>query len=174
MLIGRRVRFRAVEEEDLSKIVKWRNSPQIYDFFFEYEPLSLIKQKIWFEKHLQTPTEKLFIISSLEGEAIGTVGFTHIDLRNRKAEWGRFLIGEEKFLKKGYGPEVEFLILEYAFEHLNLNRLYCEVLATNPTVISLHKKFGFKEEEVYINYRLHLCKRCRDTFNQRIACKEFI
>lgn len=30
------------------------------------------------------------------------------------------------------------------------------------------------EEEVYINYRLHLCKKCRDTFNQRIASKEFI
>jgi endonuclease-3 related protein len=30
------------------------------------------------------------------------------------------------------------------------------------------------EEEVYINYRLHLCKKCRDTFNQRVACKEFI
>jgi len=30
------------------------------------------------------------------------------------------------------------------------------------------------EEEVYINYRLHLCKKCRDIFNRRIACKEFI
>lgn len=30
------------------------------------------------------------------------------------------------------------------------------------------------EEDVYINHRLHLCKKCRDTFNQRIACKEFI
>jgi len=30
------------------------------------------------------------------------------------------------------------------------------------------------EEEVYVNYQLHLCKKCRDTFNQRIVCKEFI
>ncbi|MEW6096895.1 MAG: endonuclease III domain-containing protein [bacterium] len=30
------------------------------------------------------------------------------------------------------------------------------------------------EEEVYVKYRLHLCKKCRDTFNQRVACKEFI
>ncbi len=30
------------------------------------------------------------------------------------------------------------------------------------------------EEEIYVNYRLHLCKKCRDTFNQRVVCKEFV
>lgn len=30
------------------------------------------------------------------------------------------------------------------------------------------------EEEVYIKYCLYLCKKCRDTFSQRVACKEFI
>ncbi|HAV43054.1 TPA: hypothetical protein DCX15_03470 [bacterium] len=30
------------------------------------------------------------------------------------------------------------------------------------------------EEEVYVNYRLHLCQRCHNTLNQRIASKEFI
>jgi UDP-4-amino-4,6-dideoxy-N-acetyl-beta-L-altrosamine N-acetyltransferase len=155
MLVGKRIKLRAIEEEDIPKMVEWRNSPDVYEFFYEYEPLSKIKQKMWLEKHFADPTEKLFIISTLDGEAIGTVGFVHIDHRNRKAEWGRFLIGEEKYSKGGYGAEVEFLILEYAFEHLNLNKLYCEVLTNNPTVISLHKKFGFKEEGVF---RQHIYK----------------
>ena len=30
------------------------------------------------------------------------------------------------------------------------------------------------EEEVYVSYRLILCKRCRDIFNQRIKNKEFV
>jgi len=156
MLLGKRIKLRAVEEDDLAKIVKWRNSAENYNFFYEFEPLSLIKQKTWFNQHLNDPAEKLFVISTLEGEAIGTVGFTHIDLRNRKAEWGRFLIGEKNFASGGIGAEVEFLILEYAFEHLNLNKLYCEVLASNPKVISLHKKFGFREDGIL---RKHIYKQ---------------
>ena len=155
MLIGKRVKLRAVEEEDIHRIVEWRNSPRTYEFFYEYEPLSRTKQKEWLERHSSDPSEKLFIISTLDGEAIGMVGFVHIDHRNRKAEWGRFLIGEEKYFGGGYGAEVELLILEYAFEHLNLNKLYCEVLINNPSVISLHKKFGFKEEGIF---RQHIFK----------------
>ena len=30
------------------------------------------------------------------------------------------------------------------------------------------------EEEVYVSYKLNLCKRCRDTFNTRIKQKEFV
>ncbi|MBU0633535.1 MAG: hypothetical protein KKB82_05110 [Candidatus Omnitrophica bacterium] len=30
------------------------------------------------------------------------------------------------------------------------------------------------EEDVYVAYNLKLCKSCRDKFNQRLKCKEFI
>jgi len=30
------------------------------------------------------------------------------------------------------------------------------------------------EEDIYVSYNLNLCKRCRDTFSERIKCKEFI
>ena len=40
MLVGKRIKLRAVEESDISKMVRWRNSPDVYEFFYEYEPLS--------------------------------------------------------------------------------------------------------------------------------------
>jgi len=147
MLNGPRIFLRAIEKNDLPLIARWRSDPNVYDFFYEFEPLSLEQQARWYEKQLGDKTEKNFIVAKLSGEAIGTVSVVHIDYRNRRAEWGRLLLSEESGGRgAGLGVEVELLILEYCFEHLNMNKLYCEVLVTNPQVIKLHKKIGFVEE----------------------------
>ena len=90
--------------------------------------------------------EKLFVISSRQGEAIGTVGLTKIDCRSRNAEWGRFMIGDKKYLGKGYGLEAMYLIAQYAFTHLNLHRLYLKVFAWNKNARAMFESFGFREE----------------------------
>jgi len=147
MIIGNRVKLRAIELKDLPKMVKWRNDPDIYQYFYEQEPLSLVMQKIWFENLLKKQDEKLFIIETTdEKNIIGTVGLTRIDWRNRKAELGRFVIGEKKFLGSGYGAEAEYLILDYAFNYMNLNKVYGDRFAFNERVLVLHKKFGFQDE----------------------------
>lgn len=150
MIVGKRIRLRAIEYKDISLMVQWRNDPAVYEHFYEQEPLSLVMQRRWFEKFLEKRDEKLWIIEAIEtGEAIGTVGLVHIDWRSRKLEWGRLLIYPEEYRHGGYGSEVESLVLRYVFDHLNMNRLYCEVFARNPNVIALHKKFGFIQEGMF-------------------------
>ena len=39
MLVGEKVRIRAIELEDLERIVEWRNTTEIMDHFYEKEPL---------------------------------------------------------------------------------------------------------------------------------------
>lgn len=148
MLKGKRISLRAIEENDLSLIAKWRSEPDVYEYFYEYLPISLSQQKDWYLHQKNNKTEINFVVSLNTGEVIGTVSIVHIDYRNRKAEWGRLIIGAEEHKSAGYGREVEMLILQYCFEHLNLNKLYCEVLSTNMKVVNMHKKFGFKEEGV--------------------------
>ena len=60
-----------------------------------------------------------------------------------QADWGYF-IDEKK--KGGLGAVLEYNFLNFVFTKLNLEKLNCEVLETNPTVIKLHKKFLFQEE----------------------------
>ena len=112
MLIGKNIKLRGVKDSDIPKMAEWRNDPNIYDYFYECEPVSDITQRKWLDKHLNNPTEKLFIISTLDGKPIGTVCLIDIDLRNRKTESGRFLIGERDYQNKGYGMEARMLILE--------------------------------------------------------------
>ncbi len=152
MLNGKRVSLRAIEEADLGLIARWRSNPEVYEYFYEYLPISLSQQKDWYLSQKNNKSEINFSVVLNSGETIGTVSIVHIDLRNRKAEWGRLIIGPDEYKSAGYGREVEMLILQYCFEHLNLNKLYCEVLSTNMKVVNMHKKFGFKEEGIFRNH----------------------
>lgn len=142
MLSGRFVKLRAIEDADLPHIAAWRSDPRVYEFFYEYEPLSLAQQKDWHEGQRRNRSERNWVIALHSGEPIGTISIYGIDARSRRAEWGRFLIGSERYI--GVGAEVEALVLQYAFEHLNLNCLYCEVLSDNAAVIRQHEQFGFR------------------------------
>lgn len=146
MLTSNRIKLRAIEESDLSAIATWRSDPQVYEFFYEFLPISARQQRNWFEKQLTDASEINLVVANTSGTAIGTVSIYHIDRRNRKAEWGRLIIGDSNSRSGGIGAEIEALVLEYSFEHLNLHKLYCEVLTENEKVVSMHKKFGFHEE----------------------------
>ena len=148
MLIGKNILLREVREEDIRIFGSWKNDAQYYEYFYELVPITMQQQQEWLSKIIHDPSEIIFSIALKKSRdvCIGTVGFQHIDLRNRKAEWGRWIIGDRENAPRGTGKEVEFLMLEYAFEHLGINKLFCEVLKTNEKVVSLHKRFGFVEE----------------------------
>lgn len=141
--------FRAIEESDLPLMVKWRNDPLNNYYFYEHEPLSMPMQKMWFEKYLKgIDTDKIFIIDEKSTKnTIGMVSIYHIDWRNRKAEWGRIFL-EENFRGKGYGKEIDLTMQRYAFETLNLNKLYREAFSFNELAIGLYEKMGSKIEGI--------------------------
>ena len=49
MLIGERVRLRAVEREDLPRFVAWLNDPEVRSHLLMFAPLSLSDEERWFE-----------------------------------------------------------------------------------------------------------------------------
>lgn len=152
MLKAATLKLRRIEStEDLNFIKDSRNMESIYKHFYEYHPVSLESQRRWINDHDDLPNEKFFGIEYIgeTNKLIGTVGVYHIDWRNRKAEWGRFFINKDGLIIPHAGKIVESIILDYVFNYLNLNRLYCEVLESNTKVIELHKSFGFIEEGVF-------------------------
>ena len=44
------------------------------------------------------------------------------------------------------GGFIEFNIINFIFDRLNLEKLNCEVIETNQSVLKLHGKFFFKQE----------------------------
>jgi len=59
MIIGNCIRLRAIEQDDLPILTKWRNDPEVYRNFFEYEPLSLVMERKWFDEFLRRLTGML-------------------------------------------------------------------------------------------------------------------
>jgi diamine N-acetyltransferase len=152
MLRSKRIRLRAIEERDLEVMASWRSDPAVYEFFYEYLPISVRQQKNWYERQLTDSSEINLIVADAQNAPIGTVSIYHIDRRNRKAEWGRLIIGDPRGRSGGIGAEIEVLVLQYAFEHLNLHKLYCEVLLENEKVVEMHKKFGFRQEGLMLEH----------------------
>ena len=159
MIIGRRVRLRQPERSsrDHEILVGWRNDPWAKAFFFEEEPISLESHLRWYDQVAQDRSQRYYVIDALlepgtvdhacdPSVLIGTISLPNIDWRNRTAEYGRFLIGHPDYRGGGYGKEAEFLLMDYAFNHLNLNRVWGDVLAGNQVALELDQQMGFRQE----------------------------
>jgi RimJ/RimL family protein N-acetyltransferase len=146
MIYGERIRFRAIEREDLPRFVNWLNDPEVLEGLALYLPLSLSSEQRWFESMLnRPPDEQPMAIEIREGDAwkpIGNCGIFNLDSRCRSGEVGIF-IGEKQLWNQGYGSEAMRLLLRHGFATLNLNRISLDVYETNRRAIRSYEKAGF-------------------------------
>ena len=143
------IRIRLLNEADTENIIRWRNSPQVKEFFIYREDLTVADHMHWIETKIKTGKVVQFIIEEcLSGQPIGSVYLRDIDPRHQKAEFGIF-IGEETGQGKGYGTQAAELILAHAFEKLELNKVFLRVFANNPRAIASYTKVGFVQEGVF-------------------------
>lgn len=129
-------------------IVKWRNDPSLTALLFSSNKITLEDHRRWFEKYKDTDDRKEYIINIIEGNMpIGTIGLSSIDKVNMKAEYG-IIIGEKQYMGKGYAKEASQLILKFAFNELQLNKVFLRVFEDNIRAISMYKRLGFKTDGV--------------------------
>lgn len=141
------VKFLNVQLEDIEMIRKWRNSPKVSDYMYTNNQITIEDQQRWFKKIENEKTSKYWLITYQE-EKIGLVWITGIDNVLNSCYWA-FYLGEDGIRGAGIGSKVEYKVLEYVFEELNLNKLRCEVFLDNDKVIKMHEKFGFRREAYY-------------------------
>jgi RimJ/RimL family protein N-acetyltransferase len=149
MIIGDRIRFRAIEKEDLPSFVRWLNDPDVKKGLSLLYPLSLAEEEEWFAAMLKkVPRERPMAIEIQPDPKentwvfVGNCGFFDINLENRSAEIG-IHIGEKKYWDKGFGTRAMGLILEHGFANMNLHRIYLQVYETNQRAIRSYEKAGF-------------------------------
>lgn len=148
MLIGKRVRLRAAERDDLPTFVRWFNDPEVTQYLAMYVPMSLALEERWFEKILDDRDSFFFVVEALVGQKpvpIGTLALVSIDWKNRNAGFG-ISISEKDFWGQGYGTEATRVSLRFAFHELNLKRVYLDVYDFNKRAIRSYEKAGFTHE----------------------------
>jgi RimJ/RimL family protein N-acetyltransferase len=146
-----RVLLSAIEPEHIPLIARWRNQPQVYEGFIEYEPLSTTQQAAFLARLTSGGARRLWLINARKGPTadaipIGTVGIMDLDWRNRRCEFGPIFIGELDYRGQGLATEAEVLVLDYCFNHLGLHKVIAHVTESNAAVIPFHEAAGFKHD----------------------------
>jgi [ribosomal protein S5]-alanine N-acetyltransferase len=92
-----------------------------------------------------TGKEVVFGIATKEdARLIGAVGLREVDAEHSQAEMG-FWIGVPSW-GRGYATEAARQVVRYAFEELELNRVYAHHLVRNPASGRVLEKVGMKRE----------------------------
>ncbi|KKN36529.1 hypothetical protein LCGC14_0772650 [marine sediment metagenome] len=87
---------------------------------------------------------ELLVGSDSFSEYIGTMSINAIDWINRKGEIG-CMIGNKHYWGAGLATESMYLLVDYALNRLNLNKVECGVVDGNISSIKMLEKNGFKE-----------------------------
>lgn len=136
--------IRPIQLEDAEIVLSWRNRDSVRLNMYNHQVIDSASHETWFRRMLSDSSCEYFIYEQ-QGVPLGVLAFVDIDHTNRNASWA-FYSGDTAI--RGIGSEMEQIALEYAFNKLKLNKLSCEVLDFNSSVISFHRKFGFKLEGV--------------------------
>ena len=157
-IVGKQVYLRPItdSEEDTNNIIRWRNSDVVRPYFIYQKPFTVGGHKQWLEKEIFSGKGFQFIVCRIEDDKpIGSAYLRDYDKEWRKAEFGMF-IGEEIEKGKGIGTEIMGLSTKFAFEDLNLHKVYSRLFAENkPSFYSTQKngydKEAYLKDEVMIN-----------------------
>ena len=145
MIIGQKTRLRAIERSDIPTFLRWFNDPEVRQYLSMYLPLSEAQEERWFERQLEDDSSHVFAIETADGVHIGNVGLHDIDWKNRRALCG-IVIGEKEYWNRGYGSDALRTLLRFAFEELNLHRVFLHVFDFNERAIRCYEKVGFRHE----------------------------
>lgn len=138
--------LRMMTYEDTENIVRWRNSDSVRKNFIYQALFTKESHENWIRTMIDTGKVVQMIICEKESDRpIGSVYLRDIDRMHQKAEYGIF-IGEEDARGKGYGSSAARLMIKYAFEEMQLHRLFLRVYAENVRAIRSYEKAGFVKE----------------------------
>jgi RimJ/RimL family protein N-acetyltransferase len=149
-LIGHKTSLRAVLEEDIPVMCSWMNDQEVNAFLSHMDaPLPLAHEKDWYQRYLSQLKERSsvgFAICEKEtGKLLGSTSLMSINRNDRRAKTGT-VIGEKDFWGRGFGTEAKMLLLNYAFNTLNLRKIDSEVFLFNERSLRTQLRCGYKEQ----------------------------
>ena len=136
------VRIRPLKEQDAYTSVKWRNDPEVFKFtgnIYNHE-ITIDNELEWIRKVTANPTDYRCAIL-VDEVYVGNIYLT--DIKEGTAHFHIF-IGDKSYWGKGVAKRASLLILEYAFNVLNIKEVLLRVRNVNTSAYNLYLRLGFK------------------------------
>jgi [ribosomal protein S5]-alanine N-acetyltransferase len=160
-LIGNQVYLRGLDRLDLPLMVEWINDHDVTRFLFTgIRPANIEVLTQQWEQDQRSQNEIAFAVCDKDGDAfVGTTGLYRIEWVMRTAEF-RIFLGNKSFWNRGVGTECTKLMVKYAFDKMNFNKVWLGVNAENGGAVHAYEKAGFVREgvlrqEQYRNFRYY-------------------
>jgi RimJ/RimL family protein N-acetyltransferase len=139
------VSLKPFETKHLERTRMWTNDADLATLVGRTRPINDQEHREWFASLHKSTTNVHFAVETSEEEHIGHIWLHDIDTLHRRAEI-RVVIGETAATGHGYGTEAISLIRDYAFQRLNLHKVYAYVVSINPRARRAFEKAGFELE----------------------------
>lgn len=147
-LQGQHIFLRALEPEDLEFVYAVENDENIWEVSNTQTPYSkfLIRQYLKNAKQdiYEAKQIRLAICKIDTAKAIGLIDLFDFDAKNKRAGIG-IIIQNETNRNQGSGKEALDLLVNYAFQKLQLHQVYANIGANNEASLKLFSTFGFQK-----------------------------
>jgi RimJ/RimL family protein N-acetyltransferase len=151
LFTGKRIRLGSFRPDDIHVYHRWY---QDSDFTRMLDaapavPKSEARLARWLDEEERNRDTQLFAIRTLDLDVI--IGFVQLDdiQWTHGVGWIAIGIGDPDYRSRGYGYEAMSLLLQFAFNEINLHRVQLTVFAYNTRAIRLYEKLGFRHEGVF-------------------------
>ena len=143
-LIKENIKLRAIEQDDRELLKELINDPEVEKMVVGWSfPVSTEQQINWISNQANDKKNVRFIIDINNVGAVGIVSLSGLDFKNSTAIINIKLKKEDKLRKQGIGYRAINMLIDYAFNQLNMNCLIANILHYNTPSQRLFEKSGF-------------------------------
>ncbi len=147
------VTLRAITEEDLGDIMRWRMDEEITKYMNTNPKLTLEGQKRWLNSIRENEDVKYWLIQ-VDQMPAGVINLTGLTNPDGKLGWAYYM-GEKRLRSIQTALALEMNMYDYVFGRLNKRAVYGDIFTLNQGVIQLHRLCGC---EVVEEKKNHVCK----------------
>ncbi|MDM7953030.1 MAG: spermidine N1-acetyltransferase [Cyanobium sp. CZS 25K] len=140
--------LRALERTDLRFVHHLNNNRNIMSYWFEEPYESFDELEELYNRHIHDNAERRFIAEDSQRQLIGLVELIEIDYIHRRTEFQ--IIIDPVHQGKGFARELIGKALDYAFNIMNLHKVYLVVAIENAKALHLYERCGFTEEGHFV------------------------
>ena len=137
--------IRRLEPEDAETSWKWRNDPELWKFTDRAHWNHITKEieQEWIKSALNSETVKRFAICI--GKKQRYIGNIHLSICENKIGECHIFIGDKNQWGKGIAYKSTMLLIEYARQNFQLNKIRAKIHTDNMASRINLNKMGFKE-----------------------------
>lgn len=147
------VTLRAIVEEDLENIMRWRMDEEVTRYMNTNPKLTLEGQKKWLASIRANEDVRYWVIQ-VDQTPAGVINLTGLTNPDGDLGWAYYM-GEKKLRSIQTALALEMSMYDYVFDCLKKRAVYGDIFTLNQGVIQLHKLCGC---EVVEEKKNHICK----------------